>query len=219
MEAKSLEQIAAARMRKEGFSLNEISKKLKVSKSSVSMWVRPIKLSKKAQASLAEKRYVAIKKSRETRISNTRRKLNDALEKAQNVVATIPRDSNHSKLYCALLYWCEGEKSKNDASLSFTNSDPALVRLFLATLRDGFNINESKFRVCIHLHAYHDTDEQLLFWSKITKIPLVQFIKPYHKRNSGRYAKNGYAGCASIRYYDVAVARELQAISRVILNT
>lgn len=204
-------------MRRDGFSLNEISIKLGVSKGSVSIWVRDVSLSNLAKERLQERKTNGITQSREIKFAQTKKALGEAKSLADRVLGSIPEDGMHAKLFCSLLYWCEGEKSKNDQTLVFTNSDPTLVSAYLRTLRKGYLIEENKLRVCVHLHPYHNLEEQLLFWSKITKIPLAQFSKPYQKRNGGRNVRKGYAGCASVRYYDVTVARQVQAVARAFL--
>ena len=45
-------QIKARNLRKEGYSINELQKILGVSKSSISLWVRSVPLSEKAQVRL-----------------------------------------------------------------------------------------------------------------------------------------------------------------------
>lgn len=111
-----------------------------------------------------------------------------------------------------MIYYCEGRKAARDG-VAFTNSDPNLIATFLGLFRRSFNVDEKKFRVCIHLHSYHDKKQQLKFWSKKASIPMQQFIKPYQKAYSGIYKKEEYQGCVSIRYGDVHIARELKAIA------
>ncbi|MDP4020877.1 MAG: helix-turn-helix domain-containing protein [Candidatus Adlerbacteria bacterium] len=218
MKTKVFEKQQALILRKQGYSLSEISSRLRISKGTASLWLRHIILPKKAQARIQDRSKRGILKSRVLRMSRTRALLDEAAHSALQTLSHIPEAEHLSRLYCSLLYWCEGEKAKNDKSLSFTNSDPQLVGAFLKQLRRGFDLDENKFRVCVHLHAYHNTNKQLLFWSKITNIPIAQFIKPYRKTNSGKNIREGYAGCASVRYYDVRIARQVQALARAFLK-
>ncbi len=126
--------------------------------------------------------------------------------------------NSYGKVLCAMLHWCEGSKSLSDGELQFVNPDPKLVSLFLKLLRDNFEIDETKLRVSVQLHAYHDIKKQLRFWAKITNIPVSRFIKPFIKSNHGPRTRDNYQGCVSIRYYDVIVAREVQAIARETMN-
>ncbi|KKU79357.1 MAG: hypothetical protein UY04_C0011G0023 [Parcubacteria group bacterium GW2011_GWA2_47_7] len=110
-------------------------------------------------------------------------------------------------MLAALIYECEGGKSEK-SSLEFTNSDPDLVRIFLRLLRESVSLDESKFRVVMHLHSYHDEAVEKNFWSKIIQIDKKQFLKTYQKHESGN-AKPGYRGCVQIKYFDVNIKRVL----------
>ncbi len=218
MRLKSIEKQQAIMLRKQGYSLYEISIKLGISKGTASLWLKNTQLSDWAQKRIQKRRNEGSLKSQITLNERTHKRLTEAQDFARKTLENMPETMNNSRLYCALLYWCEGEKSKNDKSLFFTNSDPSLVRSFLKHLRKGYAVEELKFRVCVHLHNYHDPDKQLIFWSKVTTIPLVQFTKPYLKKNSGKNIRIGYAGCASVRYHDVRIARQVHAVARAFLE-
>ncbi len=129
------------------------------------------------------------------------------------MLSHIPLSKDLAKLYCSLIWWCEG--NKKTTSLKFTNSDTTLISNFLYLLRLGFNINESKLRALVHIHEYHNDSVQKEFWSKITKIPLSQFQRSYKKPNTGKRYRENYPGCIVIVYYDSSVAKELEAIYNV----
>jgi hypothetical protein len=126
-------------------------------------------------------------------------------------------DSTTSKAICSLLYWCEGNSSRY-GKVSFTNSDPRLVKTFLHFLRNSFEIDESKFRPCVHLHQYHNPKRQLGFWSKTTGIPKKQFIKPYLKPNTGKRIRDNYPGCINIKYHSTDTARQLLMTAEAFLE-
>lgn len=114
------------------------------------------------------------------------------------------------KLCCCLLYWCEGNKISNQ--VRFTSSDPSLIKLFLSLLRQGFYIDESKFRALVHLHSYHNEEKQKAFWGQVSEIPINQFYRSFHKPNTGQRIHKEYPGCLAISYYDSKVAKELLSI-------
>lgn len=126
------------------------------------------------------------------------------------MLSKITLSKSLAKLYCSLIWWCEGNKST--VSLKFTNSDTTLISNFLYLLRYGFDIDESKLRALIHIHQYHDDLAQKKFWSEITKIPLSQFHKSYQKPNTSKRYRENYPGCLALVYYDASVAKELKAI-------
>ncbi len=215
---KQAEKARAVTMRKKGGSVREISKELGVSKSSVSLWVRNVALSDKAKNVIENKYTNGQLKAQLARRAQTSEKLKSARQFAKNVVEKFSQNTSTNHVICAMLYWCEGTKSVSDREFTFTNSDPDLVITFLRLLRSSFQINEQKFRVCAHLHDYHNSKKQLQFWSKTTNIPLSQFIKPYRKPHTGIQQKIGYQGCVQIRYHDVVVARALLAIAKAYLE-
>lgn len=218
MRPKSSEKSEAIILRKTGLSLNEIAARLSVSKSSTSLWLRDVRISELAQKRISAKRTKAYQKSAETHRNQTRERLEEAAVSAEKTFAQFNLDRNSSMILCALLYWCEGEKTKNDQALTFTNSDPSLIATFLHLMRRSFKLKERKFRICLHLHEYHEQEKQIQFWSRLTRVPRSQFSKTYWKSHTGKRKREGYAGCASIRYYDTRIAREIQALARAILK-
>lgn len=213
---KIKKKIQAQILREKGFSVSEIAQNLKVSKSSVSLWVRNIKLSSVAKSRIANISVLGREKGKETN-KLKRQKIKDTIgDKILAELKGLHYTIITKKISCALLYWCEGEKSPN--SVKFTNSDPKLLETFLKLLRSAFDLDESRFRVCLHLHSYHDETKQKSFWSHVTGIPENQFIKTYRKKNSGIAIKKDYPGCASVRYNDVKVAIEIEKVYSIFAN-
>ena len=198
----------AVKLRKQGYSMTEISNTLRVSKSTASIWVREIELSVAAQKVLNQKVTEGQRRAAQTKRDRTARKIEIYSHRANKCIQQKKFDRFTTKLFCSLLYWCEGGKYVN-TFLSFTNSDPSVVRTFLALLRRSYNLNEKKFRACIHLHSYHVALKQLNFWSDVTQFPKNQFIKPWRKAHSGKRIRADYPGCINIRYYNADVARDL----------
>ena len=206
------EKNKAILLRKEGYSLGEISRSIKVSKSSVSLWTRDVKLSPKAKKIIESKLTSGQKMAVKAHYEITRRKEELARDYAFNLVNKIKIDKNLAQLICSLLYACEGSKGPRSV-LSFTNSDPKMIATFLKMFRMGFGVDESKFQVCVHLHDYHDEEKQLNFWSKTARIPREHFMRPYRKPHTGVNKKEGYEGCVRVNYYDISLRRKLLAIA------
>lgn len=211
MKIKEKEQ--AIILRKRGFSIKEISKKLGNAQSTVSSWVREVQLNKTAQKILINKSILGKRKGLNI-IQKKRAEIKDDIfKKCLRSLKSLYFSKELLKIFCALLYW--GEGSKNESAVVFTNSDPLLIVTFLQLFRNAFNLDETKFRICLHLHPYHKISEQKFFWSKITKIPSGQFIKIFKKVKSGKNRKKDYRGCVSIRYHDYKLALELNSIWKI----
>jgi len=209
---KIKEQIKAKELRGKGYSLNEISRMLSISKSTASLWLKNIHLSSEARKRINARFTAGQLASQASKRKQTLLKENEAVKLAENILSNFNSSNEINKVLCAMIYYCEGNKIVKDG-MRFINSDPLLIATFLRLFRSSFEIEENRLRGCIHLHHYHDKDVQLKFWSKIARIPKHQFIKPYIKQNSGLYKKEGYQGCVSIRYSDTKIARELKTLA------
>jgi DNA-binding CsgD family transcriptional regulator len=212
MRQKVTEKLAAIKLRKQGKSVLEIAARLGVAKSSVSVWVRNVPLSPVAEKRLLQRISVGQHAGGRSQHAKVTKVENTYLQLASKNIRNLKLNLVHKRLLCSLIYWCEGAKSAN--CVDFTNADPKLVRLFLTLFRSCFVIDESKFRVCLHIHDYHDINKQIAFWSKLTTISPEQFIKPYTKPHTGRQIHEGYQGCVSVRYYNADIARQLHAAAK-----
>ncbi|MBI4992164.1 MAG: hypothetical protein HZB99_03020 [Candidatus Harrisonbacteria bacterium] len=214
---KSDKRQKAIELRKKGYSLNEITDKLKVAKSSVSLWVRGLSISDLARRRLYLRGVTGRLRAAEVKLKEVNRKDEFYLMRGRKIVADLPANKNYQKILCAMIYWCEGVKSV-EYGMCFMNSDPKLIKLFLKLLRENFEIREERFKALLHLHKYHNIDKEVAFWSEITHINKQQFLKTYIKENTGKRVRDNYRGCLSVRYYSADLARELSALGKVFLS-
>lgn len=204
----------AKKLRERGCSLKEISNKLGIVKSTVAIWAGDIKMDKVAQARLLTK----IKLGQFISARNRRAKTKALEEKYfQEALEEIRLNPDYEKIMCAMLYWCEGGKDVRNG-VRFINSDPRVIAVFLRLFRLSFSLDEGKFRVCVHLHEYHDAKRQLAFWSKVSHIKRSQFIKPFCKKHTSIRIRKNYPGCASVYYQSADMARRLLAIGKAFLT-
>ena len=105
-----------------------------------------------------------------------------------------------------------GEGSKRDGGVVFANSDPVLKRIFTAWLRQEFELDESKFRVKLYLHAVLDVDAAIDRWSRVLDVPRHQFNQPYRAVVDETMRLNRHVfGCASIVYHSRLLHRRVMA--------
>jgi hypothetical protein len=198
----------AIELRKNGHSLNQITKELEVAKSTASSWVKNVSVTDANLLKLQERSANGILRSIE--VKKAKRLSRDQF--LQGLVGkelfSMKFDQNIMRLVCACLYWAEG--GKTERSVNFTNSDPDLIQTFLMTFRGGFEINDEKLKAQLHLHGYHNRTQMLKFWSGMTGIPTTR-INVYNKPNSGVNIRKDYPGCISIRYYSVELFVQIQA--------
>jgi hypothetical protein len=205
----------ATEMRAKGYSYKQIAKKLNISHSTAFEWTKNIELNESALRRLSSRVADARYRSGYTQHLSKQKTL-DIIKRQQKEYLESLKTDKSNQLLCAMIYWCEGAKS--DEAVTFTNSDPALIAKFLFLLRNSFTLDESKFRVGMHLHSYHNEEMQRTFWSNITQIPESQFIKTFHKQNSGKVKRHNYPGCISVRYHDCLVARSLLELAKLYMN-
>lgn len=176
---KAKEKKIAIEMRKQGKSMNEIAKKLGVSKGSVSLWVRDIKLTKEQRKTLSLKGFSvdAIEKRRINRLKNEHCKRRLVIDKARKDIKEI--SDYELKIVGAVLYLGEGRK--NQRTVSVANADPDVIKMMMKFFRKICKVKEEKFRGHIHIHSHFNVKKAEKYWSEITNIPLSQFYKTYSK--------------------------------------
>jgi hypothetical protein len=203
-------------LRKRGQSLAEIAEILKISKSTASVWLQNVKISKAGQSRLRDKVREAQINGGQVKHRQKLASIEKIRNHSQEIIKSLKLSKTDYKVFSALLYWCEG--SKDRGAVCFMNSDPSLIKTFLLFLRQGFQIDESKFRVCLHLHKYHQSKQEIKYWSRIAGIASKQFLKIYQKENTGKRQKENYHGCASVRYHDVKVLDELKSLYELLFS-
>ena len=201
-------------MRRRGYSIKEIAKKLEIAVSTSSAWSRNVILDEEAQERLRGRKILGQYKTAQIRKEKTHQQNKENDQFAKGILKSIRFNSNIDLLCCALLYWAEG--SKTQSSVGFTNSDPKMISTFIGLLRKSFvGIDESKFRCLVHIHEYHDEQKIKSFWSAITDIPLSQFQNSYLKPHTSKRKRLDYHGTLSLRYYDSRVVQKLKAIYNI----
>ena len=151
--------------------------------------------------------------------SNKEKRIKHLAEIATNVehLKKIKKDKNVAKIILAVLYLGEGGKSGR-SSLMLGNSDPAIIRLFLALLRQNYSIDEGKFRCTVQCRADQDIPELEKFWSKITDIPPRNFYKArVDSRTIGKKSKKpSYKGVCRIDYFSADLFNEIKMIMEIV---
>lgn len=197
---KKTEKEEAIRLRKKGFSMNEIARTVNISKGTVSLWVRDIELTTKQRNSLTKRGFSvsAIEKRRINRIENTRLKHQIVVDKAKQDIETISRQE--LLLIGVALYWGEGSKvNRNVASLA--NSDPAVIKIMMKFFKEICNVKPEKFRGHIHTFSHKNVKEAEDYWSRVSGIPLNQFYKTYSKPSIASKGKKDSLPYGTLQIY------------------
>lgn len=185
---KKSEKEKAVRLRQKGESIKSISKILSVSKASVSNWVRHIQLSPSQQLKLKRNEHSleTIEKRRTSRLRSELEKRNVIINEAKRDIVSI--SNQDLKLVGAMLYWAEGRK-RGRRIVSFSNSDPEIIKIMMRFFREVCCVDEKKFRGHIHTHSHLNIKDSERYWSKVSGIPLNQFYKTYSKPSKSSKGK------------------------------
>jgi len=205
MKTKTEKKQLARQLRHAGYSYSEINKEVKVSKSTLSLWLRDIRLSDEQIKKLEGRqisRHKAWEKKKKERIQKTKKILSSSMREADDLI------DNPLFLSGLMLYWAEG--TKYSEAINFSNSDPIMIQLIMKWFREICNVPESKFRINLHIHELHIRKDVEKYWSQLTGIPLSQFHKSYIKPTSLKHRKNIlYEGTCLIRISDVNLFRRI----------
>lgn len=129
----------AIALRITGKSYNEIAKDLGVWKSSLSYWLKNIKLSEEAIEILKKKSNYPKEKFKDWNIQRHKKAQTENKKYLNNFSKKIKFISNRELLLIgAALYWGEGYKNQIKGCgqyVSFCNSDPNMVKIFMNFLR------------------------------------------------------------------------------------
>ena len=173
---KTKEKESAILLRNNGWSINQIYKKLGVAKSSVSLWVRDVELSSEQLLELSERgqKKEVIERRRKTRLDRGAARRQIVIDEARSEIVGISKQELF--MLGVALYWAEGSKTKRGV-VELTNSDPELIRVGMRFFREYCKVPEEKFRghICIHPHLSKEDAEY--YWSKVSGIPVKQFFK------------------------------------------
>ncbi|NBD74263.1 helix-turn-helix domain-containing protein [Patescibacteria group bacterium] len=177
--AKRKEYQQALKMRKEGMPYSAIRKKLGVSKSTLSRWLRDHPLSKKQIDELRGKNPKRIEQFRQSMRRKRDDRLSDVLEKVRADIGTL---SDRERFVAGFfLYWAEGAKT-TPYSITLSNTDPALIRSYVQWLA-LLGVPKERIRVRLHLYSDMDYHTTTKCWSQELGIPLSQFRPPYIKQS------------------------------------
>lgn len=179
--SKFTEKIQARERRSQGESIKQIAKELKVSTSSVSLWVRDIILTYEQYKVLENHKMDPFYGRRLAYINKVKKQTNKKVEKLrkQGIQEVGILSKRELFLVGASLYWSEG--FKKDSQVGFANSDPSMIKLFLKWLYECFDYNVEDLipRVTVNISHKNRISDIEKYWSNIAGIPLRNFKKPF----------------------------------------
>ena len=176
-------------LRKNGLSYSEILKQIPVAKSTVSLWLRDVGLSKQQHQRLTEKRYAAILRGGQAKKEQRLQRTRDIYEAAEREVTHISEEQLW--ILGVGLYWAEGSKEKEHqpgSNMIFNNSDPAMIKVFLKWLVEVCKVGPENITLEIYIHenSINHVKSVQNHWSEVTGFPVASLQRVYYKQNKIR---------------------------------
>jgi hypothetical protein len=209
---KTAERLEARRRRREqGESIKQIARALRVSRSSVSLWVRDIELTEEQHAAL------------QSRCSSHNGQTVSARLKAARAQARRRREQEHGRvLACcgnalhvagAMLFWAEGSRRRN--AVVFTNSDPQMVSFFVGFLRQCYSVRDDRIAVTCNLFADHAARQWEIeqFWLDALDLPRSSLrrstVNVYSKHSTKKRRNKLPYGTCRVVVHDTALVQSI----------
>ncbi|MEV6794993.1 hypothetical protein AB0M87_24060 [Streptomyces sp. NPDC051320] len=192
----------ARELRLQGMTYDQIQLELGCSKSSISLWVRDLPKPERSRTAVEQAKLAGrMRWDHELAVRDLeRQKTKDA---ATRKVGTM----TERELFMAgvALYWAEGVKDKPYArreTVSFINSDPDVIQVFLAWLK---LVGVAPERLCYRLmiHETADVEAAKLYWADVAQVDAAVFQKTTLKKHNPKTVRKNtgenYRGCLGVR--------------------
>jgi transcriptional regulator with XRE-family HTH domain len=199
--AKDDMRAKARELRLQGWTYDQIEAELGCSRSSVSLWVRDLpkperKRSHKEAAAIARKGWEAKLRVRDEERQRTK-------ETAKQAVGSM--SDRELFLIGVGLYWAEGCKDKpydRRESVAFVNSDPGMIKVFLAWL-DLLGVARERLRYIVMIHENADVPAAEQYWANLVGVDRPAFNKTTLKKHNPKTVRkntgDSYRGCLVIK--------------------
>ncbi|MDA1334758.1 MAG: hypothetical protein O2794_01930 [bacterium] len=198
--SKSREKQKAIRLREHGLSYREILKEVPVAKSTLSLWLRDVGLSKLQKQRITQKRIDAAlrgaKKKKEIRLQRTQ----DVKLSARKEVSRFIKDPLW--LSGVMLYWAEGSKQKDwlpSQGVEFINMDSRTILLFIEWSQKYFDSPRFVYRM--HIHERANILKSQTYWCRLLKIKkedLKLTLKTHNPKTSRSNNQEEYHGAMKV---------------------
>ncbi|MBI2062680.1 MAG: hypothetical protein HYT61_00325 [Candidatus Yanofskybacteria bacterium] len=189
--SKNLQKNAAIDLRKKGLSYAEIKREILVPKSTLSTWLKKIKLSESQIQKLKNRRLKIARDNSQKKILITSQKI----EEIKNSSAKDLKKISKRELWLmgVVLYWRERLLHNNESDLRkgvrFTSSDPSIIKFFLKWLQDIGQLEKEEIGFDIFLINGKVAAEAIDYWSQITDLPKDYFPRVYFQKNRRKRTK------------------------------
>lgn len=186
MVHKREEKELALLLRREGLSYREILAKVPVAKSTLSLWLRSVGLSKRQKQRLTKKKLAAMRRGWAVWHQQRLVRTESIREEARKDFLRRTLNSDALWLTGIVLYWAEGTKEKPHtpgSGIAFNNSDARMIKLFIRWLKEVVHVPSEMIKLELYIHQSGNVDRALRFWSKKVGVASSK-IRVYFKRHN-----------------------------------
>jgi len=182
-------------MRKRGYSYSEIQNSIHVPRSTIAYWLRGVKLTGEQKKILKSKQLDAIRVNSEKKKAKTNQQIEEIKLNSSKQIKEISK--KELWLMGIMLYWRERLLLNNESDLkkgvSFTSSDPYLIKFFIRWLADVGNVKSDELIFDIFIYKFgktkklSETDkinrikEIIRYWAEVTGSEKENFTHIYFK--------------------------------------
>ncbi|TXJ73968.1 hypothetical protein E2C11_28340 [Streptomyces lavendulae] len=191
----------ARELRQQGWTYDQIQVELGCSKSSISLWVRD--LPKPERTRNTEEAAAIARRGWEARLRIRDEERRHAKEEARLAIGGL--SARELFLVGVGLYWAEGGKDKSYArreNVAFVNSDPNMIRVYLAWLR-LLGVEPERLRFTVMIHENADVSGAERYWADLVGAAPSSFNKTTLKKHNPKTVRKNtgedYRGCLVIK--------------------
>jgi len=199
----------AIKLRLQGKSYGEIKRTLGLrSKGTLSVWFKNLHLTPTAKKRLEKHTARAVGKGlfdfNKNRTERIKKENTAAREMGLKEIGGL--NKRDLLLLGASLYWGEGTKAEATVSytpLTFTNSDPRMIQMFLRFAREILKVPDEKIHGGVHLYEGMSVEATKEFWAQCTNLPSERFYTVCQvSRASKRKRRTLPFGTMAIKIFD-----------------
>jgi transposase-like protein len=212
-EMKTDEREESRRLRRDhGLPIKEIARRVGVAPSSVSTWVRDVPLTPEQVDALRQRNpaYNAQLRGANRNAERGRERRYNWQQQGR----AAARRGHALHVAGVMLYWGEGDKW-SPYTTRISNSDPAILRVFLAFLRATFEIPDDRVRLTCHLFADHVRLQRQIeqHWLDALELPRMcltkSVVNAYSRASTGKRRRSLPFGTCRLAVNSVHVTQHI----------
>lgn len=209
----------AIKLRQNGRSIRFIESRLKIPRSTLSLWFRGIILTDKQKSKLKKEWLKGLVKARVKAViwHNAQKaiRITEAKLAARNTFKKLNiSDRNIIELAVSMLYLGEGNKKGDSTSIG--NSNPLILKFFISALKLAYDYDQLKIKCELHLRSDQNADQIRKYWAKELNLPLKNFTSiSIDQRTRGSKTYLDYKGVCVLQCGSISIQRRLVFLSNL----